>query len=395
MRARLATLALAALTALPASAQPVNETLKLIASDPSNNATLGRSVAISGSTAIVGASTDAAQATNAGAAYLFDTATGQQLFKLISSDVEQNDFFGVSVAVSGTTAIVGAFGDDDGGSAYLFDTTTGQELFKLTASDAAVGDFFGYSVAISGTTAIVGAPRDADAGDSSGSAYLFDTTNGQQLFKLLPTGLSDGDLFGESVAIAGTTAIIGARGDNDTITDSGSAYIFDTTTGQLLFKLNASDPEFSDQFGSSVAIDGSIAIVGAEQDHAPQRDQGSAYIFNAATGLELTKFVASDASGSDRFGNSAAISGGTALVGAWMDDNSGFTNAGSAYTIDLTALDICPSDLDNSGATDLPDLNLVLSNFGMTTTTGDTNNDGVVDLADLNAVLGSFGAPCL
>ena len=81
------------------------------------------------------------------------------------------------MALSGSTAIVGARYDDDAGtnsgSVYLFDAATGSQIAKLTASDAAANDWFGSSVAISGTTALVGAYNDDDAGSSSGSAYLF------------------------------------------------------------------------------------------------------------------------------------------------------------------------------------------------------------------------------
>jgi len=96
-----------------------------------------------------------------------------ELHKLTASDAAAGDNFGASVAISGSTAIVGARYDDDSGSAYLFDVATGGQLFKLTASDAAAGDVFGVSVAISGATALVGARWDDDAGTDSGSAYLF------------------------------------------------------------------------------------------------------------------------------------------------------------------------------------------------------------------------------
>ncbi|MBL4591611.1 MAG: FG-GAP repeat protein, partial [Phycisphaerales bacterium] len=147
--------------------------------------------------------------------------------KITASDAAAEDFFGSSVAISGTTAIVGADRDDDAGSesgsAYIFDTTTGQEFFKLTASDAEAGDLFGFSVAISGTTAIVGAVFDRNAGSFSGSAYIFDTTTGQQLFKLTASDAAPFDRFGFSVAISGTTAIVGIR-DFGGAPVTGSAY---------------------------------------------------------------------------------------------------------------------------------------------------------------------------
>ncbi|MCH8152799.1 MAG: FG-GAP repeat protein, partial [Planctomycetes bacterium] len=152
---------------------------------------------------------------------------GDQLFKLLADDGAEFDSFGVSVAISGATAIVGSPNDDDNGagsgSAYLFDTTTGRQLAKLLPDDGAEGDIFGISVAVSGATAIVGAMRDDDNGFNSGSAYLFDTTTGDQIAKLLPDDGAAGDIFGISVAINGATAIVGARNDDDNGTASGSA----------------------------------------------------------------------------------------------------------------------------------------------------------------------------
>jgi len=194
-------LLLSGLSATPARAQFFDQETKLTASDAAASDVFGRSVAISGNTALVGASgdDDDDDDTNSGSAYLFDITTGNQLFKLTASDAAALDFFGSSVAISGNTALVGAFGDDDGGSrsgsAYLFDITTGNQLFKLTASDAAAFDLFGKSVAISGNTALVGANGD-DAGPGSGSAYLFDITTGNQLAKLTASDAAALDFFG-------------------------------------------------------------------------------------------------------------------------------------------------------------------------------------------------------
>ncbi len=106
---------------------------------------------------------------------------GDQLFKLLPSDGAEQDRFGLSVAINGATAIVGAAFDDDNGfdsgAAYLFDTTTGHQIAKLLANDGATDDHFGISVAISSATAIVGANRDDDNGNDSGSAYLFDAAS--------------------------------------------------------------------------------------------------------------------------------------------------------------------------------------------------------------------------
>ena len=207
---------------------------------------------------------------NSGSAALFDVTTGQQLSTLADPDAVGlgGMDFGFSVAIDGNMAIVGA---PKRGLAYLFDVTTGQELFQLTASDAAAYDLFGDSVGLSGDTAIVGAL-------GSHSAYLFDVTTGQQLFKLTASDAAAGDQFGRSVAISGDTAIVGAY-DSDPCCESGSAYLFDVTTGQELFQLTASDAAAGDFFGFSVAISGNTAIVGALDDDDAGLQSGSAYIF--------------------------------------------------------------------------------------------------------------------
>ena len=274
----LITLVLAAsamvLTTGPAQADLGDQLFKLLADDGAPNDYFGFSVAITGETAIVGANYDVDNGVGSGSAYLFDTTTGRQLFKLLPNDGAADDRFGRSVAISGPpgmeVAIVGAYRDEDNGdrsgSAYLFDTTTGRQLFKLLPNDGALGDEFGWSVAISGTTVIVGALRDDDNGIQSGSAYLFDTTTGRQIAKLLPAAGAANDLFGISVAISGPpgneTIIVGAIGDDDNGPGSGSAYLFDATTGRQLFKLLADDGALGDEFGWSVAISGTTAIVG-------------------------------------------------------------------------------------------------------------------------------------
>ncbi len=340
MKLTYATIALYLATAAPlASGQVLNERCKLTASDAAATDLFGISVATSGSIAIAGAQHDDDAGVDSGSAYLFNTSTGQPLFKLTASDAAAGDEFGRSVAISGPAGIVGAPFDDDGGpdsgSAYLFDTTTGQQLFKLTASDAAASDDFGHRVAVSGSIAVVGARFDDDAGTDSGSAYIFDGTTGQQLFKLTANDAAAGDEFGASVAIAGTIAIVGARSDDDAGTDSGSAYVFDTTTGQQLFKLTASDAAAGDEFGISVAISGTTAIVGARLDDDTGTDSGAAYVFDSTTGAQLVKLTASDAEAGDFFGRSVALSGTTAICGAIGADDVG-TDSGSAYVFDTT-----------------------------------------------------------
>jgi len=159
----------------------------------------------------------------------------------------------------------------------------GQELFKLSAADAAPEDRFGWSVAISGNRAIVGT-RFAEAGelDSSGLAYVFDVTTGEQLFRLTPGDDSKEDArFGASVSISGNLAIIGAHGNKSCqggiVCEPGTAYLFDVITGRELARITASDAADGDIFGF-VGIDNGTAIVGAPGNDDFGSGSGSAYI---------------------------------------------------------------------------------------------------------------------
>jgi hypothetical protein len=284
-----------------------------VASDGTSDDYFGRSVSISsdGSTAIVGARYDDDNGSQSGSAYIYKLVEGiWQETKLLASDGADGDYFGQSVSISsdGSTAIVGAYGDDDNGtlsgSAYIYKLVGGvlQET-KLLASNGASEDYFGYSVFISsdGATALVGAVWDDDNGTNSGSAYIYKFVNGiWQETKLLASDGASSDYFGYSVSISsdGTTAIVGARYDDDNGSSSGSAYIYSLVKGIWQeTKLLASDGASDDWFGFSVCIssDGSTAIVGAYGDDDNGSESGSAciYRFDGSSWNE-TKIVASD-----------------------------------------------------------------------------------------------------
>ncbi len=308
---------------------------KLIADDVVSQDNFGYSVSISGDIAIVGARYDDDAGFNSGGAYLFNVTTGAQLHKLTAADGAALDNFGNSVSISGDAAIVGAHADDDAGeysgSAYVFDATTGEQLHKLTADDASASDWFGRSVSISGNIAIIGSLRDNHAGGyDAGSAYIYDTTTGAQLRKLTAEDAAAWDIFGTSVSISGDIAIIGASGDDDGGDSSGSAYLFNVTTGEQLHKLTADDTAALDYFGGSVSISGDVAIIGAPGDVYETDILGSVYLFDVTTGEQLQKLTADDAAVDDWFGYSVSISGDIAVVGAAMDDDGG-DGSGSAY----------------------------------------------------------------
>jgi hypothetical protein len=277
--------------------------------------------------------------------------------KLNASDLASGDFFGYSVALSsdGNTALIGAYFESTSpytrnGAAYVFTRSgsTWTEQQKLTASDSATDTRLGRAVSLSadGNTAIIGAYTQSTSPFSgNGAAYVF-TRSGStwtQQQKLLASDLASSDYFGQSVALSsdGNTALIGAYFESTSpYTRNGAAYVFtrsgSTWTQQQ--KLLASDGASSDNFGYSVALsgDGNTALIGAYlEDTSPYTDNGAAYVFtrSGSTWTQQQKLLASDLASGDYFGQSVALSGdgNTALIGAYRVDTSPYTDNGAAY----------------------------------------------------------------
>ncbi|MHC4320640.1 MAG: FG-GAP repeat protein, partial [Planctomycetota bacterium] len=207
------------------------------------------------------------------------------------------------------------------------------EMAKLLASDGDAIDVFGRSVAVSADVAVVGAPYDDDYGASSGSAYVYRWEVPYWVeTKLLASDGAANEYFGTSVALSGDVAVVGAERDNDNGSNSGSAYVYRWNGASWIeTKLLASDGASLDYFGTSVAVSGDVAVVGAPDDDDNGAESGSAYVYrwNGASWVE-TKLLASDGAAYDRFGESVAVSDDVAVVGAYWDDDNG-TQSGSAY----------------------------------------------------------------
>jgi len=313
-----------------------------------DNDAFGSSVAISGPRFVVGAEDiKINNLLRAGSVYLFETSQAVQLFQLSVSDVGAHRHLGCSVGISGDRVIAGAYG---GSTAYIFDANTGQELFKLLPSTGTPGDRYGYSVAISGNRAIVGAYLDDDAADDGGAAYIIDVATGQEILKLAASDGDSDDDFGKAVAIHGNLAIVGApRADSDSGTlSTGAAYVFNVTTGQQLFKLCGSSEMVGDGFGGAVAIHGNRALVGADRGEGVAFATGTASIFDLTTGLETFRLVPPDGQSYDMFGYSVALGPDKAIVGAREDRDQG-QYSGSAYVFDPVTGQELPKILPSNG----------------------------------------------
>ncbi len=318
-----------------------SETQKLVASDGVANDWFGQSVALDGDTAVIGAPQYLGFGN--GAAYVF-TRSGtdwSESQKLTADDGVQRDQFGISVAVVGDEAIVGAYGAAFyQGAAYAFARAGGSwtQTQKLTASDASMNADFGVAVALDGATALIGA-----YGDSSyqGAAYVFGNAGGtwNEAQKLVASDGAADAHFGISVALDGTRALIGAEGATvNANSHQGAAYAFADSAGSWtqMQKLTSSNGVAWDYFGRSVALDGTNAIVGA---YGPNALQGAAYLFalDAGQWVETQALTAGDGVGGDQYGIMVALAGSAALVGANGAD--GFEGAAYFYTLAPTSND--------------------------------------------------------
>jgi Tol biopolymer transport system component len=220
----------------------------------------------------------------------------------------------------------------DDGIPYLWKsgdiTTTPSNETKITASDAAAGDSFGWSVAVGSGRIVVGASGDDDNGSSSGSAYIFDL-DGNQLSKITASDGAATDVFGRTAAVGCGRIVVSAPQDQDAGNQTGSAYIYDLDGNQLT-KITASDAAADDRFGTSAAVGCGRIVVGAYFDDDNGSNSGSAYIFDL-DGNQLTKITASDGATNDNFGYSVAVGCGRIVIGASGDAGG----TGSTYIFDL------------------------------------------------------------
>ncbi|MCC6215162.1 MAG: hypothetical protein IT376_09850, partial [Polyangiaceae bacterium] len=315
------------------------EQTKLLARDASYFE-MGERVAVTtGSTAVVGVRSDDTQGSLSGTAYVFvrsGSAWAEQA-KFRPSSGTPSQYFGSDVAAQGEDALVGSYGyAASQGAAYVYvrSGTSWSQQALLTASDGAASDWFGYALSLDSSVALVGAYGDDDNGSTSGSAYVFTRsgTTWSQQAKLVASDGAAGDYFGRAVALAVPYALIGAWGDDDKGTNGGSAYVFyrTGTTWAQQAKLAATDGAASSYFGQAVAASTTSVSIGSYGDAT---SRGAVYVFDRSGTVwsQVAKVVASDGASGDYFGFSVSAFGSRLAVGAYNDDDEG-TSSGAAYT---------------------------------------------------------------
>jgi hypothetical protein len=258
----------------------------------------------------------------------------------LRSNVPQADArFGIAVAIDGNRAVVGAWREDSGaiadvGAAYVFSRSGSAWSLVTSRRGTAANDGCGSSVAISGTKIVYGCPGAEPIG---GRAFLLDLSN-SQVKELMPDGFSQdqGNRFGTSVTVEGNMAVVGAPLYKIGSKDWGAIFVFDANSGAYRYGLGSVGE--GSQLGTSVALKGNVLIAGAPgkdlvASGATLVDGGVAVVYLLTPSqfdVEAQQLTASDAGAGDSFGNSVALSGNTAVVGAFGDDDKG-TDAGAAY----------------------------------------------------------------
>jgi hypothetical protein len=352
-----------------ASVTPEVPVLTLLNPNPATNDGFGFSVAMTGTTVVVGTPDGDSGIADAGCVYVYDITSATPAVPVLQMNnpnpAGQN--FGQAVSISGSMIAVGACQDAQGADssrAYVYDLTSAtpaEPVLTLDDGTPATNEQFGFAVTISGGRVVVSAPRDDTSASDSGRAYAFDLsspTPAVPMATLTDSSPAADDLFGMSVSISGHIVAVGAPFDDDGASNSGSTYLFDLsspTPEVALASVDNPGPASNDEFGWAVALSGARLVVAADRDDTGADNAGSAYVFELSSGTPEVPVVTINnpsPSSNEEFGGAVAISGSHVAIGSPRDDK-GAGNAGSVVVYDLTSVNpVQPALLfDNPGPT--------------------------------------------
>jgi len=309
---------------------------------PSVMGQFGSALALDRESLVVGARWDDTAGPNAGVVYRFDAHTGDLLQTFQPVDPQGGEFFGQSVAVSGTKVLVGSPHQySSSGSVYLFDTSSSKPLFSVQDPDPQVNDCFGNRVTFFDGNLLVAAARP----DGVGNVYLFDATTGD------PTPLvtfsdplpNPRDWFGHALGVWGEYVVIGENYADVNGTDVGAVHIFDGSSGDLVRTVLNPTPASNDLFGFSLAVQDNRVLIGApydSHDYPSAHHAGTAYLFDANTGEMIRTFQNPAPAPGANFGVAVELLDDYAIIGGTHDRCDGADGPGKAYLFDVRTGDL-------------------------------------------------------
>jgi len=324
--------------------------------DPLTNEYFGFGIAVSGTKFVVGSYVNQVSGVAAGSAYVYDLTSGTPTVPVHTIDNPSpvaNVYFGASVALSGNRLVVSANRSNVGvgaqaGSAYVYDlagATPTVPVQTLNNPAPATQDYFGYSVALSGTRVFIGAYQDDVVAPNSGAGYLYDMTSATPTVPVRTVSHAApaaGNHFGQTVAMSGSLMAVGLPDDDQVGLDAGTVAIFEmnsATPGTPILVIDSIDVSLNARVGLSLALEGNILVVGAPQSFAGSIRGGQVYVFDLSSATPKTPILTlADPAPvlNDEFGNAVAISGSRIVVGARYED-TGAISTGSAYVFDMSS----------------------------------------------------------
>jgi hypothetical protein len=341
--------------------------------------------------------------------YRFNGASWVLESNIKSPRTPQRDGFGVSVALDGDTAAVGAWREQDAGfrtgAVYIYqrDASGWRQTGKLIDGGGAPGDLFGQAVALDGDTLAVGAYR---AGFAAGAVVLFKREGllgwGLEARIDAPTPEFFAE-FGVRVALQGDTLAIGEWLGDRAATDAGAVHLYRRSAGLWSHQttLTAPDAEVGDRFGVSLSLDEDRLLVGAHRKTIRDRDTGAAYLFarDGSAWRHLVRLEPPPAPPAQfqhgEFGAAVALAGDLAVVGDWTHDPGEFVrDSGTAWSFDLSGCAACYADCDASGGLDFFDFLCFQNLFAASDPGADCDGFGGLDFFDFLCFQNAFAAGC-
>lgn len=254
--------------------------------------------------------------------------------QIFAPSPERLDRFGGAMSIDGGELAVGVHGDTIAGSTsgtiMVFDLQGGQFRRILIPEDAQPDDRFGISLDSHDGVVVGGAWGDDDLGPYSGSAYVFDASSGDQLLKLLPEDGQRNDQFGHAVGVSDGVIAVGSASDDDLGSMTGAVYFFDSQSGAQLSKLVPEDGGPQQNFGLRLIFRDDLLIVSATGDDDRGSDSGSVYVYRYPELELMHKLVPDDLEKDDFFGDSISLIGNSLVVGSLRNSEA------QVYVYDLT-----------------------------------------------------------